>query len=76
MIHRLAANQRPAIAFTATVTDTGQVIDVEPLSGIPARLPRDVIEKLEYAAMRHSYEPYILNGRATTFTTTIVMEIP
>ena len=66
----------PAISFEATVTDTGQVIEVRALSGIPPRLPRGILAKLQDAAMRHSFEPYVLDGKAATFTTTIALEMP
>ena len=76
ILDRLSEVQPPAISFEATVTDTGQVIEVRPLSGIPPRLPRGILEKLEDAAMRHSFEPYVVDGKAATFTTTITLEMP
>ena len=76
VLDRLSGDEHPAISFEATVTDTGQVIDVRPLSGIPQRTPRGILEKLQDAAMRHSFEPYLVNGKAEGFLTTIVLERP
>jgi len=76
ILDKLGGEQRAAISFEATVTDTGQVIDVRPISGIPQRAPREIVEKLRDAAMRYNFEPYVLDGKAAAFTTTIVLEAP
>jgi hypothetical protein len=76
VLDRLAGTPRAAISFEATVTDTGQVIDVRPISGIPQRTPREILEKLRDAAMHYSFEPYVVNGKSAGFTTTIVLELP
>ncbi len=65
-----------AAVFEAIVTETGQVIEVIQTSTLPRRLPRSVMRKLEDAAMRFSYEPQVVNGRAQGFRTNIVLEIP
>jgi hypothetical protein len=64
------------VVYEATVTETGQVIEVHQTSQLPARFPRDVMRKIEEAAMRFSYEPYVINGTASPFTTTIAVEVP
>jgi hypothetical protein len=75
-VRRLLDGKRTAAVFEATVTDTGQVIDVLQTSALPVRLPRSIMRKLEEAAMRFSYEPQVVNGKAQSFTTSIVLEIP
>jgi hypothetical protein len=65
-----------ALTFKATVTDTGQVIECRPLSGIPSRTPQPIVEKLKDSVMRHTFQPYVISGKATAFTTTIVLELP
>jgi hypothetical protein len=72
---RLLAKGTAAV-FEATVTETGQVIDLLQTSSLPGRLPASVIRKLRDAAMRYSYEPHLANGRAQPFRTSIVLEVP
>ncbi len=74
-VRRLLAKGSAAV-FEATVTETGQVLEVLQTAALPARLPRSVMRKLEDAAMRYSYEPQVVDGRARAFRTSIVLEIP
>jgi hypothetical protein len=64
------------VVFEATVTETGQVIEVHQTSQLPVRLPNELMKKIEEAAMRFSYEPYVVDGKAQPFTTSIAVELP
>jgi hypothetical protein len=75
-IRKLSGAGPLVLAYEATVTETGQVIEVHLTSQPPVRLPGEIMKKMEEAAMRFSYEPYVIDGRAQPFTTTIVLDLP
>ena len=75
-IRKLSGTGPLVLAFEATVTETGQVIEVHLTSELPVRLPGEIMKKMEEAAMRFTYEPYVIDGRAQPFTTTIAMDLP
>jgi hypothetical protein len=75
-LYQLSEEQRAVVQFELTVTDTGQVIEATPVSRNAPRLPRDIAERLRDAAMRYSFEPYLINGKASSFRTTITLELP
>jgi hypothetical protein len=75
-LRKLSANGPLTVVFEATVTETGQVIELHQTSQLPVRLPGDLMRKIQESAMRFSYEPYVINGAAQAFTTTITMELP
>ena len=75
-LRKLSASGPLTVVFEATVTETGQVIEVHQTSPLPVRLPPNLMRKIEEAAMRFSYEPYVISGAAQAFTTTIVLELP
>jgi hypothetical protein len=75
-LRKVSGGGRLTLVFEATVTETGQVIELHQTSQLPVRLPGELMRKIEEAAMRFSYEPYVVNGAAQSFTTTITMEVP
>ena len=75
-IRKLSAAGPLVVVFEATVTETGQVIEIHQTSELPVRLPGELMRKIEEAAMRFSYEPYVIDGRAQPFTTPIALEVP
>jgi hypothetical protein len=76
VLRKLSSGSLLVVVFEATVTETGQVIEVHQTSQLPVRLPNELMKKIEDAAMRFSYEPYVVGGKAQPFTTSIAVELP
>jgi hypothetical protein len=76
VLYQVFEGQRSVFQFEITVTDTGQVIEARPVSGTSVALPRRIAEKLKDAVMRYTFEPYVIDGKASSFRTMITLQLP
>jgi len=72
---RLTKGEPARVRYDATVTETGQVLDLYPLQDLPRGTPQEIADKVLAAAKGYSYAPRGVDGRAQAFTTTITLDV-